>query len=389
MSTPDAKRARTWLEAQIVELGALRNASTRDSGFKQWRQHTLTLIQRIWVGDSTKASRFKRIPFTTPGTKADRDQVRNAYEKGCGEALSCLRQLLDEIDERPPRLASQVEPEGSPPSLDLNRIIEPDVDADVRHGAPKLPISRKPGIRPALGPESFEPSELDLREVRNLPASDRSQHAPEEEIPPPPRRLAQEPPRRQAEEPPRRPAEPPRRQAEEPPRRHTEDVKRRMQETVRGQADTSRRPIGEPPRHPAEQPARRSADEPARRPDEPPKRSDEPGEHEVVRRAMADFLDASPVFAAMDRMEREQGDEPRISPSAFALAALASELADLGVPAPHREFVRDALKELAKHIDHRDLTWDELREAVAVVMEFRGVARRVLPLLVPFLDEAA
>ncbi len=104
---------------------------------------------------------------------------------------------------------------------------------------------------------------------------------------------------------------------------------------------------------------------------------------------MADFLDSSPVFAAMDRMEREHGDEPRLSPSAFALAALASELADLGVEASERGRVRDALNEMAKHIDRRDLTWDELRDAVGIVMEFRGVARRVLPLLLPFLDEAA
>lgn len=353
MSTPDAKQARAWLEAQIVELGALRNASTRDSGFKQWRQYTLTLIQRIWVGDAAKSGRFKRIPFTTPGAKADRDQVRLAYERGCGEALACLRTLIDEIDARPPRLPARGVPSDTSDSPLKLGTPEPDFDAGARHGAPKLTVSRKPGIRPVQEADASHPAEMDLREARDLPPSDHSQHAPEEEI----------------EAPPRRPMEAPRRAADE-------TMKRRMEETVRGYdaGDPSRRPIGEPPRHPAEQPARRS---------------DEPGEHEVVRRAMADFLSSSPVFAAMDRMENQSEDEPRLSPSALALAALASELADLGVPPTHRGFIRDALNGLAKHIDHRDLTWDELREAVAVVMEFRGVARRVLPLLLPFLDEAA
>jgi hypothetical protein len=104
---------------------------------------------------------------------------------------------------------------------------------------------------------------------------------------------------------------------------------------------------------------------------------------------MTDFLSSSPVFAALDRLDRERGSAPRLSPSAFALAALASELADLGVPAIHRTHARNALGGLAQHIDRRDLTWDELRDAVGVVMEFPGLARRVLPLLVPFLDEAA
>lgn len=341
---PDRKQARGWIEAQITELGSLRNASTRDSGFKTWRQHTLTLIQRTWTDDASKAQRFKRIPFTSTETKPDRDQVRVAYEKGCAEALSCLRAFLAELDAektaRPgrtpgPGVTPKASPEPAPrapapeprprePLRLEHGVPEPTFDPTAKHGAKKL-APTPTAVRHQDAPPASMTNELARHEARDLPASKFTQH---------------------------------------------DDVELSQDEDGElSQPDEQEVPEATPPR---------AAD---------------PGagnEHEVVRRAMADYLDSSPVFAAMTRsMERERGTEPRLSPSALALAALASELADLGVPPPSRAPVRDALDELAKHIDRRDLTWDELRMAIAVVMEFRGVARRVLPLLLPFLDEAA
>jgi hypothetical protein len=99
MNDPDgAQRAREWLERQLAELGQLRNASRRDPGFKNWRQQTLTVIQRVWPGDSRRVDRFRRIPFSPPtGHSTDR-QVREYYERGWGEAGVLMREFLAEIN---------------------------------------------------------------------------------------------------------------------------------------------------------------------------------------------------------------------------------------------------------------------------------------------------
>jgi hypothetical protein len=93
-----AQRAREWLERQLAELGQLRNATRRDQNFKNWRQQTLTVIQRIWPGDTRRGDRFRRIPFTPPSAHANDRQVREYYERGWGEAGILLRELLAEIN---------------------------------------------------------------------------------------------------------------------------------------------------------------------------------------------------------------------------------------------------------------------------------------------------
>jgi len=59
------------------------------------------------------------------------------------------------------------------------------------------------------------------------------------------------------------------------------------------------------------------------------------------------------------------------------------------VPEGQRSSARSALLDLARHLEHHDLTWDVLREAVTFVMEYPAIGRRVLPLLLPYLEEAA
>src|SRR5205085_10377583 len=110
-------------------------------------------------------------------------------------------------------------------------------------------------------------------------------------------------------------------------------------------------------------------------------------EQEAVREAMTDFLSSSPVFAAMSRISRDRDAGPRLSPLALAIAAVAAEADSLGVPESGREAVHGALETLANH--GHELTWDSLRHALAVVMEYPAVARRVLPLVLPLLDQAA
>lgn len=99
MTDPDAAlRAREWLECQLAELGQLRNASRRDHNFKTWRQQTLTVIQRVWPGETRRVDRFRRIPFSSPAPRATDAQVRECYERGWGEAGVLLREFLAEID---------------------------------------------------------------------------------------------------------------------------------------------------------------------------------------------------------------------------------------------------------------------------------------------------
>ena len=130
-------KAGEWLRQQIADLGALRNASVRDPQFKAWRQNTLTFIQRIWPGDTTKSERFRRVPFTPPSTKHDARTAREYYERGCGEALEYLNTLLASLGEAqagPEVLENERHPasfEGDFPEVDLG-------------GAPPAPVGAAP-----------------------------------------------------------------------------------------------------------------------------------------------------------------------------------------------------------------------------------------------------
>ena len=90
-------KACEWLNQQLEELGQFRNASTRDPQFRHWRQNTLTVIQRIWPGVTSKSRRFRRVPFSPPSSLADARQIREIFERGCAEAAQILRGWLAEI----------------------------------------------------------------------------------------------------------------------------------------------------------------------------------------------------------------------------------------------------------------------------------------------------
>lgn len=141
-------KAGEWLRQQIDELGALRNASVRDPQFKAWRQNTLTFIQRIWPGDTTKSERFRRVPFTPPSTKHDARTGREYYERGCGEALEYLNTLLASLGESPDGEAP-VENERHPESFEGDF---PEVDLG---GAPPVPVGAAP-------PAALDDAPIDL-----------------------------------------------------------------------------------------------------------------------------------------------------------------------------------------------------------------------------------
>lgn len=131
-------KAGEWLRQQIEELGALRNASVRDPQFKAWRQNTLTFIQRIWPGDTTKSERFRRIPFTPPSTKHDPRAAREYYERGCGEALEYLNALLASLGGAVAAETVAVETERHPESFEGDF---PEVDLG---GGPPAPVGAAP-----------------------------------------------------------------------------------------------------------------------------------------------------------------------------------------------------------------------------------------------------
>jgi hypothetical protein len=96
-----ARTPREGLDQQIAELAALRNAGTRAPSFRAWRQATLTLLQRIWSNDPSVSERFRRVPFSPNHNRADANELRNVYEKGCAEAMTVLKDLRDRIGDMP------------------------------------------------------------------------------------------------------------------------------------------------------------------------------------------------------------------------------------------------------------------------------------------------
>ena len=103
------------------------------------------------------------------------------------------------------------------------------------------------------------------------------------------------------------------------------------------------------------------------------------------------FLTGSPVFAVRSA-PGEPGLEPMrpaLSPATLALMSMAVEIETLGVPESDRSRVREALLELARTLDTGQLSWQRLHATVSVAMEYPVVGRRVLPLVVPFVDRAA
>jgi hypothetical protein len=105
-----------------------------------------------------------------------------------------------------------------------------------------------------------------------------------------------------------------------------------------------------------------------------------------------EFLRTSPVLSSQARpikRGRRRTDTQPPSPTAVALSAVVSEISHLGVPEGQRAQARAALLDLARQVDERSLDWKSLRECVKLVMHYPPLARRVLPLLVPYLDTAA
>ncbi len=92
-----AQNAIERLELQLKELTGIRNATARDPSFKNWRQATLTVMERIWPGDQDRCERFRRIPFSPADPRADLRVLREWYSRGCQEAARVLTTFVEDI----------------------------------------------------------------------------------------------------------------------------------------------------------------------------------------------------------------------------------------------------------------------------------------------------
>jgi hypothetical protein len=106
----------------------------------------------------------------------------------------------------------------------------------------------------------------------------------------------------------------------------------------------------------------------------------------------AEFLRNSPVLSSLPRPvppRTTAAMETFESPTASALQALSAMVGEVGVPEGQRARARAALLDMARQLESREMTWDQMRDAVQFLMEVPPLARRALPLLLPYLDQAA
>jgi hypothetical protein len=364
---------RLVLEEQIRQLAALRNASTRDPGFKQWRQNTLTVIQRIWPTEPSRSERFRRVPFTPPSSQSSAAMAQEFYERGCAEAASYLKSLVREMEVLGGTGRS---PEQTPS--------DPSARGDEPSGRSTLASRRSYFSEPELLADRLQ----DLRE----------------RMPTEPLGAADEPTRALDQAARGGPAATPPRQVEEPggagqtvhrggpPKPALKDL---LGFTDHGAPSTqSASTGGDPRRPPHDRPASVSRPESEggfgapHDPVGPP--ASGPGSPSRVPPAddpTAEFLRTSPVLSAAPKPAyRPVRPAVTSSPVSLALRALAVEVMEMGVPENRVAGVRGVLLDLGHRFDEDTLDWQALREAVEFVMEYPALARRVLPMLIPYLE---
>ena len=419
------------LEDQLMRLAELRNANPRDSGFKLWRQTSLTVIQRVWPGNLQRSERFRRIPFTPNTPRPSRAQVREHFERGCGEATAYLRELISEIQQ------SGLDPNQTIPAVET--VVPPESGNVAERLAAPLPGERE---RPTAGeiekaaplPKGDAPPPI----PGFLSSSDAAAPGAVPAAPPPPPvstpvlHKASSPAAAPRATSPSPPAPEPKRAGTgraKSPRKTERRALKEMLGFVEEQAappgpppisKESERPgisfqepghstpVGAPPSFDPAPPVLKSAApvfEPA-----PPAveavRSTPPEIHEPVNEELLEAeSDAEDVEPTMGEDPEEMlrsaawASTPKATPApaaavaglaqspvAATLIALASQVADLGVPDGKRAATRAALTDLARQLEDRTADWDTLCDAFQLAMKYPPMARRVIPLLIPFLD---
>lgn len=104
---------------------------------------------------------------------------------------------------------------------------------------------------------------------------------------------------------------------------------------------------------------------------------------------------SSPVLGAKGRRVKRGYDEPASEGAGFedadaiAVASMVEDLGPLGVPVARQAETRARLLDLARRLESGELDWAALRKAVWFAMEYPEVARRLMPVLLPWIDRAA
>ena len=416
--------AREQLKELISILGELRNAGPRDQRFKQWRQITVTLLQRIWPGDPTRADRFRRIPFSAPTAKANPNATREAFENGCKEASLFLSGLAVELgcDIDPMADALSNYDDNEMPTMGEDDIVDLPSDEDDEAPVPADETTR-PEMTPAHDEEPLRREEPPAPVMRATPAPRATKDAP-----PAPRVTTATPPAGDAQ-----PDWSEVWKASSGPQPRLKDMlgfsDEAMSQLPQAPPDASDAPPppaaspapppmateASPPASPAKSPARSPsrvkfvplepstpkpvAPAPAsreprvhERPVEPPQAPSEAATEEERQDLETRFVMESEVLQALARSTPELEEMLAMStptPAAQDVLSLAGQVEELGVPARERPIVRAALIDLARQMDSPPVHWGALRETVRFAMDHPELARRVLPLVLPYLDLAA
>jgi len=382
------QHARQMLERQLAALSSLYNAGVRSPNFREWRQATLTCIQRIWPAEPARPERFRRIPFSPPMGRPAEREVREYYERGCGEAGSLLKDYIAEIASvgLPSAPAPSMTPAGAPPAPGANDDDFPTLDLP-GPGAGPAAAPPRPRLKDLLG-FSEASDVLPAAAVAGTPQP-ASAPAPPPAAPPagpgaveqamaeleshgffaPPGHMIREAP---APGPPATPAEPVASAPAPQPRIVV----------------TGAEPPASPPPPPAMAPAPPAAQSPA----PPAPATAAHVDAEDLGRVAEELLRASSALSSLPRrgtQDRRTSAREIRSPIPLAIAALALEVEAMGVPEGHRSRARAVLLDLSRRLDAPNLSWDALREAMTFVMEFPSLGRRMVPLLLPYLDRAA
>ena len=103
---------------------------------------------------------------------------------------------------------------------------------------------------------------------------------------------------------------------------------------------------------------------------------------------------SSPVLGATGRKvkrgyDRNPATQSFDDPDAIAVAATMDDLTELGVPASRHPEAKARLLDLARRLEQGEIEWSALRKAVWFAMEYPELARRLMPLLMPWIERAA
>jgi hypothetical protein len=150
--------------------------------------------------------------------------------------------------------------------------------------------------------------------------------------------------------------------------------------------------VAPPPATQAATPAPAAAPAPPAAPARPVAQSpsEAPAAGEDLERATENFMLNSPVLGLQGRPVQRTSDATQfLDPDAVALATLASDVGRYVSDEAAREPLRAALLALALQIEAKVPEWAALRGLVAAAMAHPELARRLMPLVLPWLNRAA